>query len=361
MSLAAQIAVLPVVIFAYGSFSLLSAPATLLFSPLVTLLLLLLPFLLIFCRIPYASTVVLTVFRGVCVFFTRTASLAKYVKDFHVGVPVWSAFVLIALLAVPLFFLLYGKKPKRAAVSLLAIYAAFSVVFFVRPYFLRDCVYTDVYKKNDLMLLVSAKKQYIVDLSDGSKSCAKIAVGRLYDEFLDLGPEAFVLTHYHTRHIGTLAYLCENCYLETVYLPQPIENDENEEGLYVRLSEVCEDYGVKTVTYRRDLDVIDVGGIRCSNFKRTYLKRSTHPVFSFDLTLGNETFSVFSASAQEVWTPRENANVYFLVHGPVVKKELPEDFPSRNLLFATAEQAALYGRKDGIVALLPTKLLDKEN
>ncbi len=357
ISVAAQVAVMPVSLFVFDGMSVAAPLSTLLFTPFLSLLLYFIPVLLLLWPIPGLSHILSEVFSLLCSLFESMASLARYIKDLYTDFTNPAAIALAVFLAVFTLALFLKSKRKKRAGLLLIFYLLLSVLAVLPHQFGKQTVLTSVNGKNDILIVCEKGESCLVDLSDGSKKNLKIAVDLLKEQTGDHTPDKLLLTHYHQRHVQSFIYLCENYYPKTLYLPLPFEENENEQGLYEVLLETAKKYGVKTVTYQSDEEVCGLPNITLSNFKRAYLKRSTHPVLSFDILIFQKRLSYFSSSSLEVFTPDENANVYLGVHGPIIKQKLDETQNStQNFFFATKTLAEEYGAKEGKVCSHPTGL-----
>ena len=341
VSFAAQIAVLPVAYLSFGSISLFSPLATLLFAPLVSLLLYLAPFTLICSFVPGISTLLRFLTDRLCALIEWGAQFARFLKEGLVstGHPI-TLILLIILIVLSLLFLICTHK-KRFALLLLAGYLLFGSLCTILPRFDAPRCLAEVNGKNDVMVFYDGGRSLLVDLSDGSKKNLRLSLQMLLEETGDLNPDALLLTHYHQRHISALEELCAQYYLERLYLSDPI--DQREEELFERLCILAEGNGVKVTVLKED-ELIKMGQIGVSDLKRAYLKRSTHPILSLKAEVGQDSFTYLSASAPELFSENCESRVYLGVHGPVIKKPLSEPFrQNRLLLFASSETAKKYG------------------
>ncbi len=353
VSLAAQIAVLPVSYSVFGSFSAVSVFSVLLFTPLLTLILYLLPILLVILPLPGLSKLFLTFFGILCRLFATLSSFAEHVKDLQLNISYSFTLPFIALIFLLLAFSLFAEKKKQFVGAISCIYLLFCLFCIFLPYFKEPAVTAAVYKHNDIFIVSSQNNSCLIDLSDGSKKNMKIAVDLLKKEQGDLNPEALLLTHYHQRHTQSFKYLCKNFYPERLYLPIPQKDNENELYIYEELCRIAEEYRVEVFTYDCTTVISPCKGITVSELRKDYIKRSTHPVFSFAISLNEETLRYFSSSAAEIYTVFENESSYFGVHGPVVKTTLTKEQQRGSLLFASKELYDSYGAENGSVFLIP--------
>lgn len=182
---------------------------------------------------------------------------------------------------------------------------------------------------SDGLVAVSGRYAVICDLSDGSKKALYAAV----TEAEELGAteiSALILTHYHSRHTGTLTDLLARETIRTLWLPEPA--DEDDRYLMEACLEKAEAAGVPTVIYQTG-EPLTVTGWLDFSLETAYLERSVQPVLllRFEASAadqGDETAilvycgsSVFESdlSARATALVAEADAVIFGHHGPLVK------------------------------------------
>ncbi|MBQ8911998.1 MAG: ComEC/Rec2 family competence protein, partial [Clostridia bacterium] len=347
VSLFAQIATLPILCLTYGSFSLLSVPATLLFAPLISLILYLAPIALILSFIPGLSSLLFLLLEAICTVVIRLSSLAIYVKEGLVSTEHPLAIPLLGLLLCGVVYLLLAKK-KRPAIALLAgCYLLFSSLCFLCPRFEKPLILADTYGKNDLFVLYDHGESLIVDLSDGSKGALERSLYLLFDNTLDQTPDALLLTHYHKRHVSSFRSLCQEYYPKRLYLCRPIT--EEEKTVFDELLLLAKQRSVAVTVIEKEQS-LSFGRYTLSDFYREYLPRSTHPILSFTVNEGCHSFCYLSSSALEGSFYPEEQILYMGVHGPVIKKQLPGQLSKAfSLVFASQSLLEDYGYPHGLV------------
>ncbi|MBQ9468308.1 MAG: ComEC/Rec2 family competence protein [Clostridia bacterium] len=347
VAFATQIAILPVVAFTYRTVALPAPLFSLLFSPLIALILYLAPVFLLLSFIPYVGPLFMATLSAVCNFTTRASSIAHCFKDLTVPVDP-TAFCLFALPALILTVLLIlSERKRRPAAAILALYILFGAASWVLPRLAKARIITDVSGQNDIVLAYAGGKCTLIDLSDGSLKYAREACALLGVE-TGASPCEIVFTHYHRKHLSAFEYYCKSGYPELLCLPEPsAEETDTYSGLLRRAKEA----GVKVVTYAEGDAVSLPGGIDFTPILKERIKRSTHPVFAFALSSQARSVTFLSSSAWEVCTPAGDA-VCFLKHGPVAKT--PPSTVDAPLLIVRNGNIEEYCRKQTAECLVPT-------
>lgn len=182
----------------------------------------------------------------------------------------------------------------------------------------------------------------LVDISDGSAGF----VNQLLAEAKSLYAteiEGYMLTHFHNRHVGTLQTLSEKWILRTLYLPEPVT--EEEQAVYDGLCRVAVQKGIPVVTFT---DTLDFGHVTVDLGKRIYLSRSSHPVTGIRISCGGENLVYSSSSFAEndrrvmEWMTEPDIGI-FGAHSPVNKKTFALSFAEKpKVLVWNGDSAAFF-------------------
>lgn len=177
----------------------------------------------------------------------------------------------------------------------------------------------------DGFVVQSAGKTILIDVSDGAKNFANMLLYRAKEQYAT-ELDGYLLTHYHNKHLSTFQSLADNWIVRKLYLPKPL--NENEESIYYALCRAAEEHHVTVETFEES---IPFGHMTISVGSRTWLSRSTHPITGLRLTCGEETVVYTSSSYGETdaaivnWM--ENCTIgIFGAHSPVHKKEFALHF-----------------------------------
>ena len=197
---------------------------------------------------------------------------------------------------------------------------------------------------SEMLVLTADGEGVICDMSNGSGRSVTMAVRAAQDAgATEL--RAMVLTHYHTRTVGTLTELFRDETVRCLYLPYPTTDDE----YYLMLGclEAADRAGVTTSLYRSGESLTVLEGVTLE-VSRTRLARSTHPVLLAEIDTGEEqlTFcggsvleSTLSKSAQEAVS--ESEYIILGSHGPVTREAIRPDFGESVRYIAFADEDAV--------------------
>ncbi len=346
LTVSATIFTLPVTLFVFGEYSLMSPPANLVLGPFMSLLLLLIPLFLLISLIPLASRFpavllarLIDALASAALWLTETLSGLGQVL---IGVrypfllPVFAGFVLTAL---------YLVRKKRSFLPLygtyLACMAIFGVCLFGYRYITRNDaeVYAAVYHKNDIVCVQSRGDALMIDTSDGSKGYAG-AAWELISAHNITELDCLMLTHYHNKHRTMIAHLAEETVLYEVLLPVPETEEETE--ICASISAFVQAHEIKVSLYARGTEEIAFGNARIRVMPRATLSRSVQPIIGYTVygdpaitAKGHRVTYLCGAGADpDIKEPafigaREEAlthgTVLFIgIHGPKIKTSIGE-------------------------------------
>lgn len=334
-SLAAQLAVLPIVYDTFGYLSLASPVFTLLLSPIFTAILYIEPFAILFSFIPFFSEILFIPLKHLCKIAVWITDLSSYVSHLTVSIDRKITMIFIAVIILLFFLFFFSEHKRMISLILTASYFVFCGISYVLPYYSKPIAVFAVNNDNDILWLSDAKNESaLIDLSNGSFTNQNLALYYTSERTKDRNPETIVLTHYHQRHIATFNRLCMRYYIDQIYLPTPMEQDEN---VYQSIISIAKNHNIKVNIYDGNSE-FEICGYTFFGYDRQYLKRSTHPVFTFCLSRGEECVRYFSSSYPEVAQDNlfQNSN-YFGTHGPIIKTRLKERLLSTSSFFASEE------------------------
>jgi ComEC/Rec2-related protein len=175
---------------------------------------------------------------------------------------------------------------------------------------------------NEMLLLTNLGDAVICDISDGSRSCLRMALAAADAENVT-EIKAYVLTHYHIKHIAATDKLLGTEIVRQLWLPEP--SDEREYGVMLSLLNCAERRGCSAVIYKRG-EELTLFGMANLSICTAYIKRSTHPVVTISLACSGVRFTYAGASVRESVLYdtaadyiKESNNIVFGAHGPVTK------------------------------------------
>ena len=172
----------------------------------------------------------------------------------------------------------------------------------------------------------------LVDVSDGSSNFTNqllTEAEKLYATEL----EGYLLTHYHNRHVGTFQKLTDNWILRTLYLPEPVTEEET--AVFSSLLHLADKRGIETVIFS---DTVEFGHMTLETAERTYLSRSSHPITGMRFVCSGETIAYGSSSFSEGdpvisrWMADGDIGILG-AHSPVYKKTFALPFAEKPKVF----------------------------
>lgn len=323
MTLAASFFTLPIVHLAFGGISVISPLANLVFVPLTQLVLYLLVCLTALGGVPFLAGPIGRAAQGLIAFVCDTANRLSDLRNIYFSLRYPFVPFLLALLVVGILTVIAVKKLRPGhlfAVFALCI-AAYGLCYGMYTRMQRDVsyVYVETDGKSDVIGIVSRGEVAIVDVSTGGQTVPKRAIDRAED-FYACEVDLFVLTHYHSYHVGTMLDLVNRIKIHRVLLPSP---STEQEASYCR--EICERIGdcTEIAFYLTDgTEYAAVGETVLLLPERSFIDRSTHPIVRFGVSVGEDGkgFSYLSEGATETdFSGFGNSVVVLGSHGPTLR------------------------------------------
>ena len=222
MSITATFFTMPVTYLLYGSVSLVSPLANLIFVPLTQLLLYLLAALSVLCFVPFLPELLGAMCRlltdGIC-------ELAVWASDFrgiYISIRYPFASVILILLVIGIMILLLTERlrPIRILAVFLTCTVAFGGAFVVFRQMNsgRTDVFLQTNGKSDVVGFVDGRETVLVDITTGGYAVPSLAVDTLASYYA-CEIDTFVLTHLHSYHAGTLKKLADKIKIHRILLP----------------------------------------------------------------------------------------------------------------------------------------------
>ncbi len=178
--------------------------------------------------------------------------------------------------------------------------------------------------KSEVIVATNGRGAAIFDMTDGSYTNVYNALESASDRYAT-EVDAYVITHYHQRHISTVYRLICSEHVKSIWLPYP--QDEREYGIMWNIVYYADKYGCQAMVYEAG-ENIDLLGIGEFNVERSYIKRSTHPTLMLSIEYEKERITYVGASAHEgtLYPTIQNYTgdsqyIIFGVHGPIIKSQ----------------------------------------
>lgn len=320
----------------FDAYPLLAVGATMIVSPLVTVLLFFAPILLLSASLsafafllPFIGALCKPLCHAILLLVSTLARLPHITVSLRLPFVLWIvvpfAVVLLALLVLPLRRKLWiPLVPLVAAVVFAGVFASYNEI--------NEGQLTIDYLsggESEILVLSTTQDAVICDLSSGADTYMHDAVALVADRY-QTEISAVVYTHYHGRHVTTFTKTADRCVIRRIYLPYP----ENEEEYFVMyaFADAARKRGVSVVLFDRDKSFSPVPNISLNISSPSYLKRSTHPTFFVSISTSDKQVLYVAESAHE--SPKladmigQSTADYVILgtHGPVTK--VPFSYPS---------------------------------
>lgn len=336
MAVCIQWALLPFLCQYFGEISLFAPISTVLFSPLIGLILSLTPLLLIFRYVPLLSSALVFMIKGLCHITTDLAEemsrIPHILVSLHHG---WAPYVALAVAAV---FLLTPIMHRRKQISLALCAILFlnglagGLIAIERTVQAdRVNILSTVKGTNEAILVMENGKTLLCDISNGSYS----AINYAYSHAKRSGAtdlHALLLTHLHKRHVSSIERITGTAYVHRLILPTP--ENEAEESIVLSLMEIAENKNIPVSTYTRGETGISFFNTHL-RIDTEILKRSTHPIIGIHITAYEHEIAYIGSSTEEkmILDADRYSAVIFGVHGPIFKRKFNGPEVSDRIVF----------------------------
>lgn len=330
-SLVATLFTLPVTYIAFGGISLVSPIANLWLVPLAQVLLYLLPFVCFLSKVPLLSDVLISAARGLIKLICMSAELFSSPSGVYISIKYPFAPYLIGGLVIMLAVIVFVPKikPRAVVAGAVSLCVAFAGCLGIWYGHIGDDIYAVCVneKSSDAVSIVYRGRSFVFDVSTGgfaaSYSAANETSGYAASEI-----DVYALTHLHRYHPATFDKLCGYYRINRLLLPTA--ESEADSKYISELLAIAEENGVKTEFYnRRAESAVECGDMKIILPEYITLRRSTHPVVSFSIYLGEDEVMLYSGAALGEAVDGDvyhNASlVIFGAHGPVIKQKLSTD------------------------------------
>ena len=338
----------------FDALPLLTVATTLIVSPLVTVLLFFAPLVLMAASLSafaYFLPLLGIICKPICeAILFLVGSLSK-LSDITVSLRLPFAFPIVILAAIALFILLVVPLRHKIWIPVVPLVAALAFTGALIHYNAENAERLTIDYlgggESEMLVLTTANDAVICDLSSGANAYFRDAVA-LATERYQTEISAVVYTHYHARHVTTLAKNAERYVIRAVYLPYP----ENEDEYFVLYSfaDAARVHGIPLILFDRNEPLTPAPNVTLNLSSPVYLKRSTHPTFTISVSAFDKTLLYVAESAHESLalfeTVSQTAADYVILgtHGPITK--VSYSYPS------LAEAKAVFVADSNVIAYM---------
>jgi len=178
---------------------------------------------------------------------------------------------------------------------------------------------------DDTLVAQCEDKAALVDISDGTYTALNISLLQAESDGVTEF-EKLILTHYHTRHISTVARFIAAKKVRLVLLPYP--ETEDDAWIMAQLVDVIQAAGTACEIYSHNEDTELVNDTKFLLSEIALIERSSHPILYLSVSDNNQRLTYLSSSSWEgeedyldgMEDLAENSDILiFGAHGPVVK------------------------------------------
>ncbi len=317
-SLFAMMFTLMVVYLVFGSVAILSPVTNLLIAPVFTLLIYLSPVYIICSYIPYLCTAFAWLLKIIA--FCLTFIGEKCASIDHIVVPIINYVQIIGILVISLFLVGFLVVRRRGAIIMLAGALCGAIMFCVGTGILYSERNNNIYvgagnKENgEVIFLEDSNSLSVFDINSRSSLPYYLSRHLGYYEI-----ERYVITDYTQRTYTTIKELCDNLIVKSIYMPQPLDEDEAEE--LERIKALALEKGIPVELLGNTLET-ESASVSLS-LKR--LSRSTKRAIVISITGNGSTFTYLGAATYETEnyfaedTAYESDIIAFGSYGPKIK------------------------------------------
>ena len=178
---------------------------------------------------------------------------------------------------------------------------------------------------SEVIAVKSGAQSVLIDICNGSRAVPERGSEEILESFYETEIDIYMLTHYHTDHIGTLKRMLRRCRIDKIYLPKP--ENEREEAVFAELVRVSEH--TEPVEYKRG-EPISIGEASVITLPYSLIERSEHPVIGLEISTAVTSLTYLGSSVSESGVMLEaevmvgRADTLICgSHGPVTKENIP--------------------------------------
>lgn len=343
LSVCVVLFMLPLTCLLFGQVSLLAPLSCVLFTPLATILLWLLPILLMISPSPLFTGILLPAVQFV---LKGTITLAEELSGLR-GICASLLYPFAPVLTIAIFccilWALCAERKRRRTPVLCTAAAVLVLIGSIAGWrmlhadqttgaMLSNNVTAVRAEKNDIIVITSGEDTLLIDNSAGSSSIFRQGTAASQASY-STEIEAVMLTHLHKKHLSSLEKLWNQQMVRQIWVP-----DADTEICY-QLYEKAANAGIKIVTYTPG-ETLSFGNADIITYESKYLERSVQPIVRLDIEANNQRMVYLGASYTEISSLEEfkitpAKVIWFGSHGPLYKKEADASDLAAKSVFCT--------------------------
>ncbi len=278
VSLFACALAMPVSLVFFGSISLAAIPSGLIMSPVASGIIVFAPFVLLLGKIPLVSYLC-----GVaCDFFYCVAKVFSDIDGIYMNIDYTAVKIIVILYLASVAVLVLFSVKSRALIlasALLCILCAVSANISEAVVYSGFHTVYNSEKDADMLFFKSESGLVAVDMGSTTKKDIKMGIsasGTLRENEIS----AYVITDIKQKHIALIRYLCSNCKVKTLYLPDCVT--ESKIILTEAAEREAEEFGVEVLYFNYGQEfLLDGSEISVSGLE--YISRSSLPLYAVSM------------------------------------------------------------------------------
>lgn len=289
---------LPLMWLYFGSFALLSPVTTLIFSPLVSVILIFAPFIIILSPSAVLSYIPAVICKAASDVSVRLSAAMSDIPN--IVLPLGGALCAILCITTAAAFFAFAvmspSKKRIAAAGLCAcLFAAVCATSIIGVYRNSESltVRSETDFAGDALTFVSDGKACVIDIGNGDLGALNEALytaeGSAFGE-----TETLVLSQFRKSYTSTLPYLCSAYKIRRILIPDTLSESEA-----TLIGKSIADSGTKLSKYSYSRPV-PLGSANVEIKKPQYIIRSVQPIFRVNISNGEESFVYLGCAYNEI-------------------------------------------------------------
>lgn len=338
---AMSFSIVPMMIY-FDSFSLIGVISNIVISPLISLILCLLPILLIVSYIPLISFLIGGFVGGIVIAANFTASLFADISGVLVSLEYPFVIYTLFVYFIGMLIGIIIKHRSALVLSYIIWLTVFLCAVNIYEYSVYDqCrVIASVKGSNDALLLRSQGESCYVDMGKASSASAEIAFYHLLSDLNSCELDSWVICEYTDSYKYTLDRFLAREYVKRIYIPMP--EDKNEEFYADEIEYLCNKYSVDTLYYRYTEEFC-INDITITVNPPEKLKDSDSKVQNLRLEIKDRVIDYYSKGYFDHGdTKLADADILFVgAHGTAKKQYRSPEISCDTLIFAKNNDKAV--------------------
>jgi len=334
---------LPLTCLLFGQVSLLAPLSCVVFTPLATILLWMLPILLLISPSPLFTGILLPAVRLILNFTITLAGKLSQLRGICASLLYPFAPILTIAIFCFILWALCADKRNRLIPIISTTTAVLVLIGSIAGWralhadqttasMVSNNVTATRAEKNDAIVITSGEDTLLIDNSAGGFSNFRqgiAAAKKCYSTEI----EAVMLTHPHKKHIQSLEKLWNQQRVRQIWIP-----NENTEINY-QLCEKAAAAGIKIVTYTPG-ETLSFGNAQVTTYESKFLERSVQPIVRVDITANGERMIYLGSAYAEAFSLDEFITeparvIWFGSHGPLYKQDADASNLAAAFVFCT--------------------------